>query len=293
MTSAAPAAPEIAAGPRRVAGGRRWRAGSVLTWLAIALVAAAALVALLAPWLTPHDPLAQKLLLRNRPPLPGYWLGTDHLGRDILSRLLVGLRLSLFAGVLGVLIAGAIGAGLGLLAAAAGGPVRAGFFGFIDVLRALPGVLAALVLVAAFGPGLWVVCIALGLTFAPTFAWVTRIAYEREMGSDYVEAVRGLGAGRLRVAFDHVLPNIAGPLVTQAAIVLPRCIVTESVLSFLGLGVAPDTPTWGRMIAQATRWFEPHPIAVLAPMTALAALTMALVIVGDGLRRRLEGSAEA
>lgn len=289
MTSAARAAPDDAVGPGRAARPRRSTA-SILTRLALAVVVAMLLVALLAPWLAPHDPLAQKLLWRNRPPLPDYPLGTDHLGRDILSRLLAGLRLSLFAGALGILIAGAIGAGLGLAASAIGGPVRAAFYGFIDVLRSLPGVLAALVLVAAFGSGLGVVCVALGLTFAPTFAWVTRIAFEREMAADYVAAVRGLGARRLRIAFRHVLPNIAGPLVTQAAIVLPRCIVTESVLSFLGLGIAPDTPTWGRMIAQATRWFEPHPIAVLAPMTALAVLTMALVIVGDALRRRLEGS---
>lgn len=266
------------------------RAARPSLWLVAAAVflTFVLLVAILGPELYGVDPLAQSLRMRNRPPSDLFPLGTDHLGRDILARLMTGLRMSLIVAALALSIAAAIGVVLGLCASAVGGLASTSFFSVVDLMRAMPGVLLALVLVAAFGAGLVPVALAVGLTFAPTFALVAREAYLRERALPYVEAASALGARPLHVAFRHLLPNIAGPIVTQTAIIFPRCIVTESVMSFLGLGAAPDTATWGRMIAQAARFFEANPTAVMAPTIALAALTLAIAIVGSVARRRLD-----
>lgn len=257
-------------------------------WIALACVAGALAVALIGPELYGADPLAQNLRLRNRPPSDQFMLGTDHLGRDILARLITGLRMSLLVAALALAVAALVGVGLGLAASAAGGVVRWLFFGFVDLLRAMPGVLLALVLVAALGAGIGPVALAVGLTFAPTFALVAREAYLRERGLPYVDALAAIGSTPLRAAFRHLLPNIIGPIVTQTAIIFPRCIVTESVMSFLGLGAAPDSATWGRMIAQASRFFEANPMAVMAPTLALALLTLFVSLIGNEARRRLD-----
>ena len=256
--------------------------------IALLLVAGALLVSLVGPELYGVDPLAQNLRLRNRPPSAAFLLGTDHLGRDILARLITGLRMSFLVAGMALSVAMLVGVGLGLAASAIGGSVRWAFFAFVDLLRAMPGVLLALVLVAALGSGLGPVALAVGLTFSPIFALVAREAYLRERRLLYVDAVSALGASPLRLAFRHLLPNIVGPVVTQAAIVFPRCIVTESVMSFLGLGAAPDSATWGRMIAQASRFFEVNPTAVMAPTLALALLTLCVSLIGNEARRRLD-----
>lgn len=272
------------------AGAATWRLPRLpaAVWTAAALLCLAVLVALAGPDLYGVDPLKQNLRQRNQPPSGSFFLGTDHLGRDILARLLSGLRMSLLVAAMALSIAGAVGVVLGLAASAAGGWARAAFFAFVDLLRAKPGVLLALVLVAALGSGLVPIAIAVGLTFAPTFALVAREAYERERARPYVEAAAGIGARPARIAFAHLLPNIAGPIVTQTAIIFPRCIVTESVMSFLGLGASPENATWGRMIAQASRFFEVNPTAVMAPTAALALLTLCVAILGNEARRRLD-----
>jgi len=257
-------------------------------WIATALVVAAILVALIGPELYGLDPLAQNLRQRNRPASEMYVLGTDHLGRDIMARLITGLRMSLLVAALALGVAAAVGVVLGLAASAIGGTTRWVFFGFVDLLRAMPGVLLALVLVAALGSGIGPVALAVGLTFAPTFALVAREAYRRERALPYIGAIMAVGARPMRIAFRHLLPNIIGPIVTQTAIIFPRCIVTESVMSFLGLGAAPDSATWGRMIAQASRFFETNPTAVMAPALALALLTLCVAVIGSEARRRLD-----
>ncbi len=254
-------------------------------YVCAAVVIALALIgALTAPWLVPFDPLEQDLLSRNQGPGSIYLLGTDHFGRDVLSRLIVGIRLSLFVGVGGAVIALFAGAVVGLAAVAIGGAVEYIVFAFVDLVRSLPGVLLALLLVVTLGAGIIPLVFALGLTFAPQFARVSRAVYQREAGADYVAVARSFGSGKLRVLKKHIMPNILGTLITQWAIVLPRCIVTESVLSFLGLGVEPDTPTWGQMIAQASRYFEINPTAVLAPIAALSVITLSLALISDRLR---------
>jgi ABC-type dipeptide/oligopeptide/nickel transport system permease subunit len=269
--------------PPRLTGGAALP--SPLVILALATVVTVALVAALAPWLAPFEPLHQSLLARNQGPGPGHLLGTDHLGRDVLSRALYGARMSLLAGIGGLVVALALGGGLGLVAAALGGPVGWAVFGVLDVVRAMPGVLFALLLVVALGAGLGSVVLALGLTFAPIFARVAHATYAREAATGHVEMAEVFGSGRLAVLRRHILPNVAGAFITQGAIILPRCIVTESVMSFLGLGAAPDTPTWGRMIAQASPYVEIAPLPVLVPVLALSLFTLSLALLGNALRR--------
>ncbi|WP_019954711.1 ABC transporter permease [Yoonia vestfoldensis] len=221
----------------------------------------------------------------NEGPSIDHWLGTDDQGHDVLSRLIAGTRLSLMFGAGAALIALGIGAALSLMALSLGRIVETGVFSMFDLIRALPGILFALAFVAAFEPGAFSVMLALGVSFSPMFAMITRATWRQQMARPYVAAAQVLGASRLRITIVHVLPNIIGALITQFAIILPRCIVLESVMSFLGLGVSPETPTWGRMIANATQYTEAAPHAVLAPIIALSVATFGMALIGDALRR--------
>jgi peptide/nickel transport system permease protein len=264
---------------------RRWPIGLVLSCAIVLLVVAAGLAA---PWLTENSPLDQDLLQINKGPSADFPVGTDHLGRDVFARLVYGARSTLGISVAGTAIAFAIGAGLGLLALTFGRWPAAVLFTLIDLVRALPGTLLALLLIVGLGSGPGPLILALGISFAPLVAYVTRATYRREAARDYVQAAASFCGGRLHILKRHILPNIAGALVTQAAIILPRCIVTESVLSFLGVGSSPDAPTWGRMIADSSRFVERAPHAILVPLVALVLLTLSLSTIGNHLRRHLD-----
>lgn len=252
------------------------------------IVLVIAVVAVIAPFAAPYDPLDQDLRSIHASPSAEHWFGVDHVGRDVLSRLMTGARVTIAVGFGGVAIAFLLGAAIGLAALALGRISETVVFGAIDLVRAMPGILLALLLIVALGPGTGPVTIALGISFAPLFAYVARAAYKREMAQDYIRAAWIFGGGRLHVLVQHVLPNIAGALVTQAAIILPRCVVFESVLSFLGLGSSPDAPTWGRMVSDSSRFVEVAPHTILPPVLALIALTVGLSLVGGFLRIRLD-----
>lgn len=253
-------------------------------WLPLALLA----LALLGPWLAPFDPLDQDLGALNLPPGAAHWLGTDHMGRDVLSRLLAGAGTTLAVAALGTILALLLGGLVGLVLASMGRLAEGAGFAVLDTLRGLPPLLLGLVSLAALGPGLAPLTLALALSYAPMFAHVARAAWRRESRMDYAPAALVSGASPTRLLFRHILPNVAGPLVTLSAIVLPRCVVTESVLSFLGLGAAPDAPTWGRMAAEAARLAEAAPHALLAPVLAIALATAAAALAGDAMRRRAD-----
>lgn len=242
----------------------------------------------LAPLLTDYSPLEQDLLSRNQGPTSIHLLGTDHLGRDVLARLLDGGRTTLLVGTLATILAFIMGAGVGLLAITFGRASEAIVFGFIDLVRALPGTLLALLLIVGLGSGAGPLILALGISYAPLVAYVARAAYKREVSRDYVRAARTFGGGSVHVLWRHIVPNLAGALVTQAAIILPRCIVTESVLSFLGVGSSPDAPTWGRMISDAARSIQQAPHVLMMPLIALILLTVCISIIGDHIRGRLD-----
>ncbi|WP_239451424.1 ABC transporter permease [Elioraea rosea] len=254
------------------------------------LLAVAVVVALIlaAPALLPADPLAQDLFARNAPPGPPAWLGRDNLGRDVLARLLAGGRITLAIAAGAALLSLLFGAGLGLAALAAGPWASGPVFAVFDLVRAMPSILLALSLLVALGAGVGPVVVALGVSFAPTMAQLARAAWQRERQAGYVEAAVASGGTTWTVLRRHILPNVAGVLVTQLAIVLPRCVTSESVLSFLGLGVPPEVPTWGRMIAAALPFVERAPHAMAAPAAALGLLTLILALAGDRVRRHLD-----
>lgn len=258
---------------------------TLVSGIAYAILAVTLLVSVAGPLLVTQDPYMFSGDL-NEPPSPAHWLGTDDQGQDVYSRLIVGTNLSLLYGASAALVALGIGAFTALLAMALGRYAEFILFGIIDLIRALPGILFALACIIAFEPGAGAVILALGISFSPNFAMMTRATYLSQMVQPYTQAAKVLGASRTRVALVHVLPNIAGALITQFAIILPRCIVSESVLSFLGLGVSPETPTWGRMIANATPYIEEAPHAALAPILALSLVTFALAILGNQVRQR-------
>lgn len=267
---------------------RRARLPGGLTVTAGIILAASCLVALAGSLLMPYDPMEQMLLDTNQGISAAHWLGTDNLGRDVLSRLIFGTRISLLAGTGGLLFALILGGGLGLLASALGGVFEYLAYGFIDLLRTMPGILLALTLVVSLGSGFLSVTFALGLVFAPVFARIARAVYQREMSSEYFTYSLINGASRLWILRRHVLPNVLGAFVTQAGIILPRCIVTESVLSFLGVGMSPETPTWGRMIAVSSRYLEQNPVSVIAPVLALSLLTLSIAVLSNNLRRNTD-----
>ncbi|WP_211100014.1 ABC transporter permease [Acuticoccus kandeliae] len=268
--------------------GRRVSGGLTSVRIAGVAVLAIVLVAVFAPWIATHDPFAQDLFNLNTPPAADHLLGTDHIGRDVFSRFVMGARQTLLVGVGGTLVAFLLGGALGLLGMAFGRWSEAAVFAFIDLVRAVPGILLALLIIVAVGEGTGPVTLALGVSFAPFFAYVARATYKREAAQDYVRVAGLFGGSRVHVLRLHIVPNLLGSLLTQAAIILPRCIVTESVLSFLGLGSSPDAPTWGRMISDASRYLEVSPHAILVPIAGLITLTVGLLVLGDALRERLD-----
>ena len=247
-------------------------------------------MALLAPLLAPHDPYVQNLNQRLVPPVwyeKGSWahpLGTDHLGRDYLSRLVYGARISLLIGLSVMLISGLIGTTLGLVAGYFGGRVDVVVNFVITARLAMPVVLVALAVVAMIGGSLLVVILTLGLLIWDRFAVVTRAATMQVRALDYVAAAEAAGACRLRVLAGEILPNVFPHLIVVATVELGSAILLEAALSFLGLGVQPPLPSWGLMIAEAKNYMFFSLWLIVIPGTALAVLVLGINLVGDGLR---------
>ena len=252
--------------------------------IAVVILGGAVLLALAGPARSGLDPLAQNIGGANTPPSAAHWLCQDHLGRDILTRHAVGTRLTLFVALAATLAAILIGAVLGLVAIASGRIAETLVFGGYDLVRAMPSILLAMTLLVALGPGILPLTLAIGIAYAPIFAHVAHAVWRRESSAGYVAAARVMAAPPLSILSRHVAPNLFGAIVTQAAIVVPRAITTESVLSFFGIGVTPGTPTWGRMIADAVRHAETAPLALAMPVAALSAITLAFALLGDRLR---------
>jgi peptide/nickel transport system permease protein len=255
-----------------------------------ALLLAIVLLAAFAPLIAPHDPYAQALGKRMIPPVwdaRGNWahpLGTDNLGRDYLSRLLWGGRISLLIGVSVMLISGAIGATLGLLAGYFGGRADLAITFLITTRLALPVVLVALAVVAMVSGSLFVVILVLGLLKWDRFAVVMRSATQQVRGLDYVAAAQAAGASTPRIVLREVLPNVMPQLIVVATVEAASAILLEAALSFLGLGVQPPLPSWGLMISEAKAYMFFSFWMIALPGAALATLVLAINLVGDGLR---------
>lgn len=246
-------------------------------------------IAVFAPWLAPHDPYAQSLMDRMQPPvfLGGDWehpLGTDHLGRDYLSRLIYGARVSLMIGVIAATISGVIGTAIGVAAGYFGGRVDAVVTFLINVRLAMPVVLVALAVVAVLGGSLQVVIVVLGLLLWDRFAVVMRASTLQVRRRDYVTAARAIGASTPRIIWSEIMPNIANNLIVVVTLEMAHAILLEAVLSFLGLGVQPPTPSWGLMVSEGKNMMLFEPWLVMIPGAVLFVLVLAINLMGDGLR---------
>lgn len=282
----APAAP----GPIR----RLWDEADTVQRAALLIGLALLVLAVLAPWLAPFDPDRQSLIARFRPPLgfagarPGHWLGTDELGRDILSRGLHGLRLTLMLAALGATLGLMIGGTLGLLAGVVGGRTQAAIMGAVDTQIAVPFTLIALFVLTVFGSTLTVLVVVLGLYGWEQYARIVRAEAARLMTLPFIEAARCAGASPVRIALTHVLPNLVSPLVVQFTLSLSNIILLESTLSFLGLGVQPPTATLGAMVGVGRDFMPTAPWIVLVPAALILAVTFSIQILGDWLRDRAD-----
>lgn len=252
------------------------------------VLAGLVLMAILAPLLAPYDPIEQLAGARLLQPSPEHVLGTDEFGRDVLSRLIHGSRISLGVGIGAVAMGASIGVLVGLVAG-----YREGWFDALtmrasDVLLAWPGILLAIVIVAVLGPGITRVGIAVGVVNIPIFARLTRSMVLRERELDYVQGAIALGASDTRILFRHILPNSLGPVLAQLSISMGVAVLLEAALSFLGLGTQPPAPSWGSMLDQSRQFLRSSPLYGVAPGFMLALLILSLNMVGDALRDVLD-----
>jgi peptide/nickel transport system permease protein len=247
------------------------------------------LVAIAAPWLAPHDPTAINLPQRLEPPSAAHWLGTDELGRDVLSRVLYGARISVTVGVTVVAGAGILGLAIGAVAGFVGGWVDLLVnVILINAFLAFPGILLAIAFAAFLGPGLDNVILALVITGWAGYARLARAQALKVKELDYVAASRTMGASPLRILARHVLPNILQPVLVQAMIGMAGAILAESTLSFLGLGVLAPTPSWGAMLNDARGHLFDAPYLVVFPAIGLMWAVMAFNLLGDAVRDWLD-----
>ena len=251
-------------------------------------------LAVFAPIVSPHSPSIQNRELLLLPPvwqeggMWGHMLGTDAVGRDILSRLIYGARFSLFIGLVVVTLSVVSGVLIGLVAGYFRGAVDTVIMRVMDIILAFPSLLLALVLVAVLGPGLTNAMIAIALVFQPHFVRLTRAAVMTEKNRDYVVAAKVAGAGPLRLMFKTILPNCMAPLIVQATLSFSNAILDAAALGFLGMGAQPPTPEWGTMLAEAREFILRAPWVVTLPGVAILVTVLAINLMGDGLRDALD-----
>lgn len=252
------------------------------------IVATVLLVALLAPLLTPYDPDARAIRERFQPPTLAHPLGTDNFGRDTLSRILHGSRVSVQVSAISVGIAAVIGVLLGALAGFFGGLLDNLIMRVVDVFLAFPPILLALALVAALGPSAGSVMVALGLVYWTAYARVVRSSILALRNEEFVEASRALGAPWPRTLFRHVLPNALGPIIVVATVGMGSAITAEAALAFLGLGVQPPTPSWGSILNTGLQFLRQTAYLSTFPGLAIMLTVLGFNLLGDGLRDVLD-----
>jgi len=251
------------------------------------VLATIALLALFAPWLTPYDPMALKVLDRLQSPRAAHWFGTDELGRDVFSRVIFGARYSLWIGALVVLISTVCGVLLGLAAGffrRLDGPIMR----LVDAMMSFPDILLAIALVAVLGASMTNVIVALAIVYTPRVARVVRASTLVVRELLFVEAARAIGISTWRILFIHILQNIASPILVQATFIFAYAVLAEAGLSFLGVGVPPVLPTWGSMISSGQQFAHQAIWLVVFPGIAIILSALSLQMVGDGFRDLLD-----
>jgi peptide/nickel transport system permease protein len=253
----------------------------------LAILALIILMVLLAPLLAPYDPIKPNYAVRLQGPSPGHLLGTDELGRDLLSRMLWGGRLSLSVGVIAVLVGMIFGTALGLLSGFYKG-LDSAISRAMDILLSVPGLLLEIAIVATLGAGLQNVMIAVGIFSIPSYVRVVRASVLSAREAEYVEAARALGVRDIGIMVRHLLPNVLGPLIVVTTFGLAGSILSASALSFLGLGVQPPNPEWGAILNQGRSFMLIAPWMVALPGAVITTVILCLNLVGDGLRDALD-----
>jgi peptide/nickel transport system permease protein len=305
-SAAPPAAPAPGAGPAETtASGRGGRSVPLRAWsqalarrpapvvthagalTGAAVVLLLVLLAIAAPLIAPFDPLAQpsRRLLQ---PGQGHLLGTDEFGRDVLSRIIYGSRVSLQVGVISVGLALALGGTLGLVSGYAMGRLDTLVQRVVDIMLAFPSVILIIAISGVLGPSLGTAMVAIGLVYAPNFARVVRGPTLAIVQEQYVEAARATGAGPWRIMLRHVLPNVAAPIIVQATLAFSTAILAEATLSFLGLGTQPPDPSWGTMLGSGRRYMELAPWVAVYPGLAIMLAVLGFNLLGDALRDALD-----
>ena len=265
---------------------RLWRRPPAVVGAAVVLFFVALAVG--APWIAPADPQRSDYGKIRKPPTATNLFGTDDLGRDNFSRVVWGTRISMQAGVFSILLAIAIGVPAGLVAGYRGGVIDQLIMRLTDAWLAFPFLILAIGLVTIMGASLTNATVAIGLAATPTYIRLTRGLVLSTREEDYVQAARALGAGGPRTILRHILPNIVSALLVQATVSIPGAIIAEAILSFLGLGVQPPTPSWGTMLNTAQQFLETAPWMAWWPGLAIFSLTLSFNLAGDGLRDLLD-----
>jgi len=273
---------------RRFGEFRRFLKTQPLGVVALVIIVGFLAVALFAPWIAPYDPVAQDRRSLLIGPESGHWFGTDLLGRDVLSRIIHGARISLYVGTVTTVLSFVLGGSLGTLAGYVGGKVDAAVQAMIDALLCIPPLVLALFIVALLGQSVRNVVIALTILSVPRMARIARGEMQRIRSLDYIESTTALGGGALRIMALHGIPNMLPSLIVVSTLGFGNAIVAEAALSFLGLGVPPPNPSWGLMLSDGASYFEIAPWLVIFPGVAISLVVLAFNLFGDTLRDFLD-----
>lgn len=244
------------------------------------------------PWIGPHvltyAPDAVDIPNKLQPPSADHWFGTDNYGRDIFTRIIYGMKLTLFIGFTSVAIGGIFGVIFGVVAGYFGGWVDTVIMRIMDVLLAFPGILLALAIVSVLGGSIQNMIIAVSIYSVPAFARIVRGSTLSVRKLEYIDAMKALGASHTRIIFKHILPNVMSPIIVQATMRIASAVLTASGLSFLGLGVKPPTPEWGAMMNEGRNFMRESPHVIMFPGMMIVIVVLAFNIFGDGLRDALD-----
>ena len=247
-----------------------------------------ALMGILAPVVSTHDPYRQSIRKRMKPPSAEHWMGTDELGRDFYSRLVHGTRISLFVGVVGTAAGVFCGTIIGLISGFFGGWIDTLVMRVIDIMYAFPGIVLAILVVAVMGPSLFNLIVVLAIWATPTLSRIVRGNVLSLMEQDYVQAALAIGASRRRIMFLHLLPNTMAPIIVYATLGVAGAILTTAALGFLGLGVQPPQAEWGNMLSNGRQYLRKAPLLMIFPGTLISLTVISINLIGDALRDALD-----
>lgn len=253
-------------------------------YLGIGMVSLLLILMLLSLFYTPYSVTEMNISEKLMPPSPAHLMGTDHFGRDIFSRIMMGSQTAFFVGVITISIGLFFGVFIGSFAGYFGGRVDEVLMRLMDALMSFPGILFALLFVAVFGVGISNTMIALGVLSIPSFARITRSGFLQTKNLTYIQMAKTMGVSNLRIMFVHILPNIISPLIVAASIGLASAVLAEAALSYLGLGVQPPNPSWGRMLSESQSYLIKAPHYALAPGIMITFLVLGFNLLGDGIR---------